>query len=1121
MSTSLNVTITGNAASLTSAMQQVQTSTKQTMTTMTQETTKAQGAFAKLTNFFSGGMRGLTFGLTGMVTAGIEAVGMFSMLQDSQQRVTDAQAELNDMQAQGITSGSDYQRVTNELEKAQRALRFSMRFTILSFADMIPFVLNTVNSLVKVRTAAAENRVAMQALGTTVRTTGAEMAVFGTQQKLAATSAMPLATALKAQQVQMSVGSKSALGMAVGYQAMEKGAIGATVATNGLKLAIKGALIATGIGAAIVLITSYMEAYANNTMGARDRTNELGKAIGDAVPPLRGFLDALKSAGEGALKFLGMLPTEATDKVKEMSDKMKDDILKNMDDIREGHQALVEEFRHETFGEGHKGWKEQFKFLKELGFDKEGIHHIKFAIEVETGEIDVINKITKGLRAIKDFKLPPGDIRKWANNTIDDIANAVREAGGQSDWFDPLKDLVRKNKKNPNLPKLVAQWFAGLPAEVQQHLTDIGLPPDEIIKAIGFEPIQLRAELQKVLATTFATPSWATALKGVSPSNLMQQIQNDPEFNGNIGLTAILFGDPEKEKTPANDTGKTIGDQIVAGLAGAFTLTPELRTAINALFTTIINYAKTWGVAAGQWFGIGWSQATEFAGQLSAWFNTAFSAVAKPVVDAAALFAKAFGDAWALATTFGTSLLTWFGEAFKTVAKPVTDAAVLFAEAFSTAWAEVTSFGTNLLTWFGSAFETVAKPVVDVAVKFAEAFSASWTTVTTLGSDLITWISDAITGTISTVIEKGKDIGTAIWTGMKSVLDGLQQTIMDFGGTIGGWIVDAIKQIFPDFDLQNPLAKPKPGVTPTTPKVTQVNVPPGGGTPPPQLEVDNSQAIAQVGDIAIAIAKLATLKPEIGVNPSPALLSVADIAIAMAKVSTFKPEIDVNNGPALLTVADIAIAMAKLSTFQPPIDVNNKPGIKAIDVIAKRIDSLTGINPQIPVNNKPAIKAVDVIAKRIDSLTGINPGIPVNNKPAIKAVDVIAKRIDSLSKIVPPINVNNKPALKAIDVIAHRIETLPDGDVTVRVHHVDVAQGGMHETLAHDTTIQAHKGERVEIWPVGQQGQTIFPNTKREGTTTYVPTGMSGNIEIVNVIMDERIVRKTKMQMGKNTYTMR
>ena len=92
--------------------------------------------------------RGITFGLVGMATAGFEAIGMFQMLQDTQTRMAESQQTLNELQEKGITSGREYSNAQSQLTKDQRFYNMTLRNTVLSFTDLIPFTLMTISSLV-------------------------------------------------------------------------------------------------------------------------------------------------------------------------------------------------------------------------------------------------------------------------------------------------------------------------------------------------------------------------------------------------------------------------------------------------------------------------------------------------------------------------------------------------------------------------------------------------------------------------------------------------------------------------------------------------------------------------------------------------------------------------------------------------------------------------------------------------------------------------------------------------------------------------------------------------------------------------------------------------------------
>ena len=202
------------------------------------------------------------------------------------------------------------------------------------------------------------------------------------------------------------------------------------------------------------------------------------------------------------------------------------------------------------------------------------------------------------------------------------------------------------------------------------------------------------------------------------------------------------------------------------------------------------------------------------------------------------------------------------------------------------------------------------------------------------------------------------------------------------------------------------------------------------------------------------------------------------------------------------------------------IQLDNKGALKAVDAVAKRITGLSSIQADISLQNKVAIKIVDVVAKRIDSLTSIKPQISLQNKQAIKAVDVVAKRIDSLEKLKPQISLDNKKAIKAVDVVANRINSLssihPTINATVKVGVSGAgarfvkAQQGMHETLTQDTTILAHKGERVDIGHLERARSD--GGMKSSG-------GFTGNIIVETYIMNEKVVRKAKAEMGRNRFT--
>lgn len=96
---------------------------------------------------FMAKFRGTIFGATGLLTSGIEAVGMLQNLEMSAERVSEAQSNLNRIVAEGGSGTREHTNALRELANANRAYNFQQRITFLSISDMIPFTLNLTNSL--------------------------------------------------------------------------------------------------------------------------------------------------------------------------------------------------------------------------------------------------------------------------------------------------------------------------------------------------------------------------------------------------------------------------------------------------------------------------------------------------------------------------------------------------------------------------------------------------------------------------------------------------------------------------------------------------------------------------------------------------------------------------------------------------------------------------------------------------------------------------------------------------------------------------------------------------------------------------------------------------------------
>lgn len=226
------------AATSTQFMQSLQKTTVETNKLAT-ASVNASSKLGRIADVFNQN-RATIFGLTGMVTAGIEAVGMFSMLGDAQKKLATAQAELNELQQAGLQGTKDYTDAEQNLAEAQRGFNFVMRNTLLSFTDLIPFTLLFTNALLKQKAEVTANVGAISHLTSTTKTFSAANAVANTT--LATTK--PAADA-------------AALGI------------------RGLSLAMKSLLVSTGVGIAVVAVGLLVEAYLN----AAEKTRQIQEGI--------------------------------------------------------------------------------------------------------------------------------------------------------------------------------------------------------------------------------------------------------------------------------------------------------------------------------------------------------------------------------------------------------------------------------------------------------------------------------------------------------------------------------------------------------------------------------------------------------------------------------------------------------------------------------------------------------------------------------------------------------------------------------------------------------------------------------------------------------------------------
>ena len=144
------------------------------------------------------------------------------------------------------------------------------------------------------------------------------------------------------------------------------------------------------------------------------------------------------------------------------------------------------------------------------------------------------------------------------------------------------------------------------------------------------------------------------------------------------------------------------------------------------------------------------------------------------------------------------------------------------------------------------------------------------------------------------------------------------------------------------------------------------------------------------------------------------------------------------------------------------------------------------------------------------------PKVDVNATQAASKIKATASALQKLHNTTakPKITINNSQAMSAISKVKSALSGLKNISRTITYTYKIVgrrpAQFGMHERLAEDTVIAAHKGERVDISPTGG------PAIEQPGPTHTIYSqsggGRGGSREIVipvTLMLDNKVLVRT------------
>jgi len=298
-------------------------------------------------------LKGLVFGITGMISSGVEAIGMFGMYTDAQERMNDATARVEEATKKYGETSKQARDATSEQEKAERALNMVRRNTILSGFDMLTWITLTVTQLKKMDLSLSSVTGIFSKLGNAIRGVssgaGTGISSISTQmtnlEKAVKTSATPMgqlsvATQSLSKNARMAATSVTPLGGAIAATAVaEKGAIVQTNlfgrALQFLKMNIRGLLIGTGIGAAVVAIGFLVEHF----MNLADASGQASQATAESSAELK---NSIGSWGDITQIAMGDVNTALDSGSKDMDDYTKGVVENIQHQVQEWHKLPQE-----------------------------------------------------------------------------------------------------------------------------------------------------------------------------------------------------------------------------------------------------------------------------------------------------------------------------------------------------------------------------------------------------------------------------------------------------------------------------------------------------------------------------------------------------------------------------------------------------------------------------------------------------------------------------------------------------------------------------------------------------------------------------------------------------------
>jgi hypothetical protein len=951
---------------------------------------QAGGMWDRLGQTFTA-KRALIFSMSGIVASGVEAIGMFSLLADSQEKVTKLTNELNQMEKEGAQGTKEYADTVRELEGAQRALRFQLRLTVLSAFDLLPFTINLISAMVRMR---VESKLAALeaknvAASTTIQT---EAIAANTAAKLTNTGA----TAANAAANRIMAGS-----MVAGVAPLAGITTGATKSRDAL-MGLSTAIGAGGLATQMPKAQSGLQKFLGFFKGKGGIITVVGVT---AVSAIIAFQDELKAAAGGLINFLKGIPVIGG---------LIETIFPQGRDVKvidKEEQKRIDEMR-KSIEELHKSSSSFFNEL--VAAEKDDKKSILSAIGIK-GEgkddfkdvSDPFEKMVNRLRGFGDtlkfieqgrileqlnigFEIPQetwdsiGDTwakrfqkmaSKTGNTMFDELSIIFAQLGENQDPQMFLTALGQLAIEHPELIKLlegmglgdIAATVTGIMNEQVDEIkkknwqdvisgaifnpnpvTQGKVTPEEVNKLSGKKD-QFGNDFISQFPSTFGKFLGGTK----SPIERLNQILAE----AGIGtLPTSITWDDVMTALGLNDTGWAtqaatwfqthIGVPIATGWG---TMVKNVQAAFTQIGTAGLTIANTIDQIINWTFGGGLlTTITNLAATASAWFQTNVGA---PIATGWGMMISTFTSAMNQIGTAGLTvaltidnLINWvFGGGLLTV---LTNFATATSKWFTTNVGVPVGmgWGTMVKTFF-EALNAIGTAGVGLAITIDDIIG--WIFGATFVQDLGNIVTQAATWFRVNIVDPiAVGIGEAIG-GIGAALDAI------IGGFTGGdkdvktsggegqikFLDDPIAWILQKLGFAASASTPEDTTAQTIPTIIT-------------LTVDDTAAGQKLTAVGQTILGLGNLMPQINLQTDTAGTALSSVASTIVGLQNLQPQINLQNQEALNTIATTGQRIADLETLEPQIMLQNDEALDAVQEVEDEIMDLENLNPTVTVKVK-------------------------------------------------------------------------------------------------------------------------------------------------------------------------